>query len=760
MQTIGDFLLISAPSDTIRKTISSRAAQVTEEVRSPRSMSLLLGLTGLLAMMPIPVVGEETPADEKPPIDINADSLDTDRDNDGLIAKGNVQIIQGPGMQFMADEARYSGKSKKLSAEGHVRLQHQGNEFAGRSLVLNTDTRIGELHDVTVKLANNGSQGGAEEVSLLGPDQFIMKQAWFTECNCDPPPWKVKANEIRIDAVDKSMVASDATFYAGDFPIFWTPWWEQPLANQRKSGFLTPDFRTASGNGFEFEVPYYFNLAPDHDLTVTLRPISNRGVLGQLQVRYLGQGYQGSVQTQQIRDTQTESWRGLTTLDHTDHLWGWKIVARGEYSETRNFINDYHQHLVDSAAHRMESHVTASKNTIADDGFSTMRLGVRWNQDLEATNDRFTVQSLPFAVYSDSLPLNRLPGGGGLFDGLDGNRWRLQREFHADNYYQMSGDAVQRLDAAPTLEYSRPLGVTRLTLRAQARETSYLIQGDPMQTGLQRDDTQHREASMFSANLGTRLFKIYPGIATHTLEPKVEVVANAATDQTLLPNYDTTQRYFAFSNLFGDSLYSGLDRISVGQRVNYALVTRLINHGEQEAFWQNMDLGVGQRWIPDDNNIYQQGRNFSPIVSALNVTLRGGWEINAANRFNPEGQRIENNSLRLVKHQNKNDTLSLGYYYNQPSYSGTLMENAGSMLEDAVVNSHFHFNDQWSWNQEANYSLYQSTIKSWKTGFGYEHQCWEFTIEGGRKLANDTINHGGGFIGFTLGLKGIGDYGA
>lgn len=728
--------------------------------RLPPSACLLLGLSCFLAMIPIGATGEETPAEEKPPIDINADTLDTDRENEGIIAKGNVQIIQGPGMQFMADEARYSGKSKELNAEGNVRLVHQGNRFEGQRLVLNTETRVGQLQDATMKLASDGSHGGAEVVNLLGPNSFSLKQAWFTECNCDPPSWKVKAKEITVDTNEKSMEAHDATFYAGDYPIFWTPWWEQSLTNERKSGFLTPDFRTSSGNGFELNLPYYFNLAPDHDLTVALRTITNRGLLGQMQVRYMGLGYQGSLQTQQIRDTQTESWRGLTTLDHTDHLWGWKIVARGEYSETRNYINDYHQQLVDSGATRMESRVTGTRNTIAEDGFSTMSLGARWNQDLQAASDRFTVQSLPFALYSDSLPLNRLPGGGGLFDGLDSNRWRLQREFHADNFYQMSGDAVQRLDAAPTLEYSRPLGVTRLTLRSQVRETGYLIQGDPMQTGLRRDDTQHREASMVSANLGTQLFKVYPGIATHTLEPRVEIVNNAATDQTLLPNYDTTQRYFAFSNLFGDSLYSGLDRVSIGQRVNYALVTRLINYGEKEAFWQNMDLGVGQRWIPDDNNIYQQGRNFSPIVSALNVTLHGGLEINAANRFNPEVQRIENNSVRLVMHQNKNDSLSVGYYYNQPSYSGTLMENTGSMLEDAVVNSRFHLNDQWSWNQEANYSLNQNTIKSWKTGFGYEHQCWKFTIDGGRKLANDTINHGGGFIGFTLGLKGIGDYGA
>ncbi|MBF0421932.1 MAG: LPS-assembly protein LptD [Magnetococcales bacterium] len=722
-------------------------------------LGLRLGLTALLATVPLSARGNEAPGEDRPPIDVNADTLDTNRDNDGMIAKGNVQIIQGPDMQFMADEVEYSGKTKDISAKGNIRVVHQGNRFEGQSLTLNTDTRVGRIQEVKMSLAGDNARGGAQEVNLLGPNNYLLKEAWFTQCNCDSPPWKITSGQIRVDTAENTMVADGATFHIGEIPVLWTPWWEQPLSNQRKSGFLTPDFRTANGNGFELEVPYYFNLAPDHDLTVALRPITSRGVMEKLQYRYLGLGYQGSVQTQQILDSQAHAWRGLSTFDHSDRLWGWDIVARGEYSQSRNYINDYHQHLVDPGAHRMESHVTARHDDIGDSGYTSMRLGIRWNQDLEAANDRFTVQNLPFASYSDSLALNSLPIGR-VLDGADSNRWRIQRDFRLDDYYQLSGDAVQRLDAAPTLEYTRPLGMARLTMRGQVRETAYLIQGDPMQTGLARDNTQHREASMISVDLGTQLFKNFPGIATHTLEPRVEFVTNAATDQTLLPNYDTTQRYFAFSNLFGDSLYSGLDRISVGQRVNYALVTRLLNHGQSNALWQNMELGVGQRWIPDENNIYQQGHTLSPIVSALNVNLAGGWEVNAANRFNPEVQRIENNSLRLVMHQPKGNSLSLGYYYNQPSYSGTLMENAGSMLEDAVVNTRFNLSSGWSWIQEANYSLYQDTIKSWKTGFGYEHQCWKFTIEGGRKLANDTVNHGGGFIGFTLGLKGIGDYGA
>ncbi|MBF0147987.1 MAG: LPS-assembly protein LptD [Magnetococcales bacterium] len=712
----------------------------------------MLCLAALMSLLPAPVRGEDKP------MDVHADTLEMDRENQGIVAKGNVQLIQGSDMELKADEAGYSGKTREVHAEGNVRLVHQGSRFSGDRVVYNTQTRVGHLDQVTMDAVGEGGRGGAKGIDLLGPDTLRMEDAWYTQCECDPPPWKISANEIDIDRKENSLIARDVKFHVGQVPVAWLPWWEQPVNKQRKSGFLTPDIRTGDSNGFEVEIPYYFNLAPERDMTVAVRPITRRGVMGKMQYRYMGMGYEGKIQTQQIQDDLKDTWRGLSTFDHKGRLWGWDLVARGEHSQTRDYINDYHQNLVESTARRLESHVTAARHDIRDDGYSDLRFGARWNQDLEAVDDQFTVQSLPFAVYSDSQPMNALPDGW-IFDHLDGNRWRLQREFHLDHFYQTSGDAVQRFDAAPAVEYARPLGVLRLKVRGQLRETAYMIQGDPSQTGMNLDSTQHRESSTVSAGLGTQLFKSYPGFATHTLEPRIEYVHSASTDQGLLPNYDATQRYFAYSNLFGDSLYSGLDRISIGHRVGYALTSRLLNHGDASALWQNIEWSIGQRWAPEGSREYQQGQDFSQVVSALGIHLRGGWEIDAANRYDPDEQELENTSVRLSVSPSRQDSIALGYHYNQPSPAGGLMENNGALLEDAVIDTHLGLNEQWSWSQEASYSLNQNTIKSWRTGLAYEHQCWKLSLEGGRNLAHDTDNHGGGFIGLFLGLKGIGDYG-
>ncbi|MFP3481315.1 putative LPS assembly protein LptD, partial [Burkholderia sp. SIMBA_057] len=77
-------------------------------------------------------------------------------------------------------------------------------------------------------------------------------------------------------------------------PVFASPWLSFPLSGARRSGILPPTFSLSSSNGFELSVPYYFNIAPNRDLTITPRVISKRGVQVQSTFRYLSPTYAGS----------------------------------------------------------------------------------------------------------------------------------------------------------------------------------------------------------------------------------------------------------------------------------------------------------------------------------------------------------------------------------------------------------------------------------------------------------------------------------
>ena len=73
-----------------------------------------------------------------------------------------------------------------------------------------------------------------------------------------------------------------------NIPIFYTPFMSYPLTDKRQSGILTPSFGSAGDSGTSLSVPYYFNLAENYDATVELTSMSDRGVMFDNELRYLG----------------------------------------------------------------------------------------------------------------------------------------------------------------------------------------------------------------------------------------------------------------------------------------------------------------------------------------------------------------------------------------------------------------------------------------------------------------------------------------
>ncbi len=180
----------------------------------------------------------------------------------------------------------------------------------------------------------------------------------------------------------------------------------------------------------ELEIPYYWNIAANRDMTVALRGISKRGMMGKAEYRYLGLGFEGEIKTNMIYDTSVEGFRGLFTAAHKHRTSGWDISTVGAYSRTRDFIDDFEQNLVEKGANRLESHISANRLWSHTNGYLDAQAGLLWYQDLEQSNDDFTVQSLPYISISDDRPLSKM---------ADGRRWRLQSDARFDSFINPPG---------------------------------------------------------------------------------------------------------------------------------------------------------------------------------------------------------------------------------------------------------------------------------------------------------------------------------
>ncbi|MFM9726434.1 putative LPS assembly protein LptD, partial [Streptomyces scabiei] len=63
-----------------------------------------------------------------------------------------------------------------------------------------------------------------------------------------------------------------------DTPVLYLPYFTFPIDDRRKSGLLTPNFSASDRYGIESVTPYYWNIAPNYDATITPRYMSKKGL--------------------------------------------------------------------------------------------------------------------------------------------------------------------------------------------------------------------------------------------------------------------------------------------------------------------------------------------------------------------------------------------------------------------------------------------------------------------------------------------------
>ncbi|WP_130471385.1 LPS-assembly protein LptD [Candidatus Magnetaquicoccus inordinatus] len=766
-----------------------------------RSLLHSLSCFCLLAMSAHPAAvlsGDKTPKaqinnEKNTPVDVEADGLDIDQARRIISATGNVRLVQTGILELTADQAQYHVHEKQILANGKVQLKRRGDLFKGENALFDFAKDVGTLEKADINLRGAGNLIKAEHAQFHsegeGRDYLHLQNASFTNCECDPAPWHFTSPEVEIDREKNRITGKDVKLYAGDVPVLALPWWRQPLLPIRESGFLMPNFRVSS-NGLEVEQPYYWNIAPNRDATFALREMTSRGLMGSGQLRYLEPGYHGQIDFKGLYDTKNEEYRGLALLNHKQKIEDWQLKAHFEGSRTRDFINDFEQKLVEPSSRRLESTATVERNWQSGSSFSQLQSGINWYQDLEQKNDDHTVQNLPFLYASDSRLLKSISALEHA-EPLSWGRWRLDSEARLDNFYQLAGDITQRLDMSPTVRVEKPVSIGTVSATFGIRETAYLLNGDPNQTGTDRRETLHRESATASMRVDSILSRNFDNGLLHTLEPSVQYVVNKASNQDQLPNYDASLRNFSTTGIFAQNLYSGTDRISDVQWLSYSMRSRLLRHQEGEnSLWDHILLTVGQRWAPEGNRQFQDGNAFSSIVSGMDVKVNQDISSSLAVGYNPYHDTVESADMNLTmalaeKERRRTlmgsetEYLRLGYHLSDPTATGaapitvptlagwssltglpvSLVESSRVREQDLIVDTSTKISENWYWNQKADYSLETNGLKSWRTGFLYEHSCWSVLLTGGRNLSNSTSTHGGDFIGLFINLQGLGGVG-
>ena len=234
----------------------------------------------------------QTPPAKQERMVVDARELVYDNDKKTVSAVGDVQILY-QGRTIEADRVTYDQAGKRVVATGNARItEANGTVITGDRFNLTDDFRDGFIDSLRV-VNTDKTRFSAPRAERTDGEVFVFDKGIYTACepcaeNPEKPPfWQVRAARIIHKKSEQMIYYEDARLEFAGIPIAYIPYMSGPDATvKRKTGFLSPKFINTSALGVGVGLPYFVNLAPNYDVTLTPTYLSRQGLLGEVEWRH------------------------------------------------------------------------------------------------------------------------------------------------------------------------------------------------------------------------------------------------------------------------------------------------------------------------------------------------------------------------------------------------------------------------------------------------------------------------------------------
>lgn len=663
-----------------------------------------------------------------------------------LYLHGDVQIRQGS-FAVTSAAARYDQASGRVAIQGPLTSRGNGFLLTGEHAQYNVNSGYLDIRSASFLLHSGEIRGTAKELARTSADEVRVRQGLLTTCAPGQNDWSVVASEIEFDQSEGVGTAKHLRLQIKDVPVFYWPWASFPIDERRKSGLLYPAFGSSSaGNGGFLAVPYYLNLAPNYDATLTPQFINGRGLFTEAEGRYLSQFGQTELQVgyaandQEYADSNpgesAERW-GLDFTTKATFSRNW--TGYGDYSVVSD--NDYLSDLNRSLDINQATHLERRG------GFRYQGQG----QQLDVSVSGY--QTLSDFIAEADRPYSRLPDVqySGLADmgavtlGLDSQYTFFYRD--NDDLNGLDQANGHRFRALP--ELALPLrslwGYVRPSVGVDY--TRYAL--DDFGLGERRFDRTVPVAEWDSGLYFDRRSSLFDVPYNQTLEPRLYYAwADAEADQSLIPDFDTALRPFSFDELFRRNRFTGGDRVGDANQLTAALTSRfndLLTGRESARF------SIGQVYYFDDREVTLRGEGASdssdsPWAGELVLRPLEGLELRSSGLWESDVSKTREGRSQLLFHSDDYRYLaSLGHTYRRNEFE---QSDIGGVVP---VTDRVSLIGRWAYDSQLD-----RTVGS-LTGLEYNNCCWSIQLvhqnylTDEQQLENQVL--------FRIELKGLGGSG-
>ena len=637
-----------------------------------------------LVLKSTPMLAETPPDDRdiKPPTFVFGDRISGRTDLETIV-DGNAEVRRGSNA-IRADRIEYYQPDDQVTSRGNVRINSGGNLFSGPELQLKIDTFEGYFLKPSYRFLSNGGNGTAERIDFIDDKRLVAREATFTTCERGDektwePAWVLSGTSFKFDQESETGEARGAVLRFKNVPILAFPTISFPLSDKRKSGLLPPTFNLDSTSGFELSQPYYFNIAPNRDATLTTTVMSKRGIDLGAEARYLERDYAGKLRANFLpSDALRKIDRWSYALQHTGSIdTGFTQVGNLGLNLNLNRVSDnnYWRDFPRSSGSLTQRLLSSDASLSWSRGFlSTSVRALKW----QTLQDPLSVIVPPYdrlpqitAAYTRvNVPL---AGVSGFDASVSGDFTR----FASDRLLTKQPNSDRAVSIA---QLSRPFITPGgyITPKLQLHATTYKFDA-PLVDGA---TSASRAVPTFSLDTGLqfeRQAKVLGRNFTQTLEPRAFYVRTPYRDQSRLPNYDSGANDFNFATVFTENAFVGNDRISDANLLTLGVTSRLLN---PDTGAEAVRVGVAQRLRFADQKVTLPGGlpvtdRISDLLFGTSINWVPEWSFDSTVQYNPKigkserstfGARYSPSNYRVVsasvrRQRNVSSSLDVGWQW-------------------------------------------------------------------------------------------------
>ena len=528
-----------------------------------------------------------------------------------------------------------------------------------------------------------------------------------------------------MDDVKDLGVARNALVIFKNTPILYAPYLDFSLTGRRKSGLLVPSAGQTAQSGTELRLPYYWNIRPNMDATISPRIMSRRGLQVNQEIRYIRPNLKSDIQFEYLSDDQLYNDSRWAYAITQEYRLGSKITGRLSLQSVSD--DTYFTDLSDTIDATSLTNLPREFGLTYDGGWFS---GVARVQTFKTLQDPLDIVTPPY----ERAPQIQLFGNKKTSFGPDIEIRGELVEFQHPTLLNARRDVFY-----PSLKWPIRSSYAYVTPKWGYHYSRYTFDGSV-------NDTDRR-LPIYSIDSGMtfeRTTKLFDNNFLQTLEPRLYYVYIPFREQGHIPSFDTAESDFNLAQIFTENIFTGSDRINDADQLTAAVSSQFLSPetGEerlrltlaQRYYFSDQKVGIDSTYVPRTSNR-------SDVLFGVNGQLNSYLLANIIAQYSLVEDQWERSSVMFQYRAREDKLINIGYRFTR------------DFVEQLDWSLQWPFRQSWTALARWNYSTRDKQLIEGILGVEFDAQCWKTRMVAHR-FASATDEYATSFF-FQLELRGL-----